>query len=395
MPKSILFFADGTWSGPDRDDNDGVSESTNVYKLYYGLNGRNVSLAEYVDSANEKEKILAENGQVSQVAKYIHGVGDTNNPIRRILGGVFGAGLISRIVRGYTYISRNYEQGDNIILVGFSRGAYTVRALAGLIASEGLLRDSKWLSKEDAYRMGIKVWRNYRGRLKHSHNIILSLMETTIEKIDYLNHVNKDDLVPVGHISAVAVWDTVGALGIPEYYKDKRMDLFKFADNVLNQKVHYGFHAVALDEQREDFTPSLWKRRENVVQMVFPGAHSDVGGGYSTENNESGLSDITLQWMAENLKSIGVSINTPLYLPFNPDVRGVAHKPWLEEPFNKLGVRVRNFKGAAVLGHDAIALRMSGGPVKNAPFESPQQYKPSNWSVPDIAKQLNSAELNR
>ena len=65
------------------------------------------------------------------MAKYLHGVGDSNNFLAKVLGGGFGEGLITRIVRGYTFVSRNYEDGDKIYLVGFSRGAYTARALAG------------------------------------------------------------------------------------------------------------------------------------------------------------------------------------------------------------------------------------------------------------------------
>ncbi|HET8706147.1 MAG TPA: DUF2235 domain-containing protein, partial [Pseudomonadales bacterium] len=210
MSKFILFFADGTWNGPDRDDQDGVSDATNVYKLFYALTGKAVNVKDYIDDSKEKEKMLASNGHVAQVAKYLHGIGDSKNPIKKILGGVFGAGIISRIVRGYTYISRNYDRDDQIILVGFSRGAYTVRALAGLIASEGLLRDAKWLAKEDAYRMGIKVWHRYQKKRHIGTNILLNVLDNLIDKADFLNHVDANDLVPVPAITAVAVWDTVG-----------------------------------------------------------------------------------------------------------------------------------------------------------------------------------------
>src|SRR5262249_50875616 len=123
------------------------------------------------------------------------------------------------------------------------------------------------------------------------------------------------DLVPVDRVSAVAVWDTVGALGIPVYIANgERMDAFRFCDTALSQKVGRGFHAVALDERRNDFRPPLWDPAPNVFQMLFPGAHADVGGGYPVPNDECGLSDGALQWMIQHLTSVGVLFSdTPTY----------------------------------------------------------------------------------
>jgi hypothetical protein len=138
MAKNIVFCADGTWNNPSQNhDGDDVPDPTNVYKFFVCLGG--VESPATLLTANEQEKELVSNGMTVQISKYIHGVGDSRNPIGRIIGGAFGAGVISRIVRGYTFISRNYEPGANIFIVGFSRGAYTARALAGLIASEGVL----------------------------------------------------------------------------------------------------------------------------------------------------------------------------------------------------------------------------------------------------------------
>ena len=133
MSKLIIYCADGTWNGPGQDENDDREpDPTNVYKLFVGLAGQP---ATETRDADEQEKELRQNGRSVQVAKYVHGVGDSRNPIKKLMGGAFGAGTISRIVRGYTFISRNYESGDHIVVAGFSRGAYTARALAGLIGS--------------------------------------------------------------------------------------------------------------------------------------------------------------------------------------------------------------------------------------------------------------------
>src|SRR5271169_5441358 len=160
MPKNIIFCADGTWNGPGEPDTDNKTTSpTNVFKLFLNLDGQDTA-GSYLLEKEQERTLLAPDGALRQTAKYLHGVGDSDNFLVKILGGALGAGLITRIVRGYTYLSRNYVAGDRICLVGFSRGAYTARALAGLISAKGLLDPSKidLSDKEGAYRLGSAVW---------------------------------------------------------------------------------------------------------------------------------------------------------------------------------------------------------------------------------------------
>src|SRR5689334_13337454 len=154
MSKQIIFCADGTWNGPGdssatdidstaQQDPIAESEVTNVVKLFVNLRGQ--VTAETQALKNETETVCRDAaGNALQVAKYLHGVGDSKNPVMKVLGGMFGVGVIARIVRGYTYISRNYEPGDSIHIAGFSRGAYTARALAGMIAKVGLLNNKAY-----------------------------------------------------------------------------------------------------------------------------------------------------------------------------------------------------------------------------------------------------------
>src|SRR5258705_235832 len=161
MDKNVVFLADGTWNSPDQDENsDDSPDYTNVYKLFLALKGTDPAGA--MKSEREQEKAWRADG-IAQVAKYIHGVGDSSNPVTRIVGGVFGVGIISRVVRGNTFISRNYEPGARIHIIGFSRGAYTARALAGLIVSQGLLNQKITQDKELAYRCGKEAWYRYRA----------------------------------------------------------------------------------------------------------------------------------------------------------------------------------------------------------------------------------------
>src|ERR1700722_12152409 len=164
MPKNIVFCADGTWNGPGQPDTDDQnSPASNVFKLFLDLDG--VDTAGTARLAKEQERQLtAADGSVVQIAKYLHGVGDDTNFLAKLIGGGLGVGLITRIVRGYTFVSRNYAAGDKIYIVGFSRGAYTARALAGLISAKGLLSAASvdFDDKDAAYRAGAAVWHDWR-----------------------------------------------------------------------------------------------------------------------------------------------------------------------------------------------------------------------------------------
>ena len=378
MSKLIIFCADGTWDGPGRDGDGGASgPPTNVYKLFLGLAGT----LQGEPLPGETEKQLRFGSDVMQVAKYLHGVGHTRNAISRVLGGAFGAGVISRIVRGYTFVSRNYQPGDGIVLIGFSRGAYTVRALAGMIALQGLLSPALTSDRTAAYRWGAMAWYRYRKECARS-GIADRLAEAVASLPAFLasGALRSADLVPVPRIHAVAVWDTVGALGIPCYVGDSRTDAFRFCDTALSPKVQLGLHAVSLDEQRVDFTPTLWDPRERMMQLAFPGAHADVGAGYPTGNGESALSDVALDWIVQNLRKLEtpVRFRIPFYEPFRPDPAGMAHKPWLHAPFQGCALAPRVLPAESVGEHPAVQARIDAGLVVAEPGEAATRYDPPN-----------------
>jgi uncharacterized protein (DUF2235 family) len=382
MAKNIVFCADGTWNNPNEDENaDQTADPTNVFKLFLCLDG--ALSPEGLLIADEQEKELTSNGATRQVSKYLHGVGDSRNPIRKLFGGAFGAGLISRIVRGYTFISRHYEAGDNIFIVGFSRGAYTTRALAGLIVGQGLLAPHITKDKELAYRRGAEAWYRYRRTATSNPFSLARLAEAAADLPGFLSQrsLTDADLVPVDRIAAVAVWDTVGALGIPRYVGGgtERVDAFKFCDTKLSEKVANGFHAVALDDRRNDFTPTLWDAAANVTQVLFPGAHGDVGGGYTMTDGESGLSDGALRWIMDQLKQVGVVFSDVQPHPIKPNPAGTAHKPWAHKPWTLPGVSLgpRSFP-EGMLEDAAIAARMAAGNVIAEPGENGAAYNPTN-----------------
>jgi uncharacterized protein (DUF2235 family) len=342
MSKNIVFCADGTWNGIANDDNDDNKfECSNVLKLFKSLKG----VPEALNHAqpDEQEKVFTENGQIRQVAKYIHGVGDSNNWLIKNLEGIFGSGTIQRIVRGYTFISRHYRPGDKIFIIGFSRGAYTARALAGMITSQGLLdaeklnlADESDAHKAQAYRWGTTVWADFRRDAKADASWqakLVSFRDTLLGRAS--DPVDPHSMIYFVPVEMVAVWDTVGSMGIPRYNdKDERVDLFRFADTSLNKNVKLGRHAISLDEQRVDFTPVLWDARQGIQQVLFPGAHSDVGGGYPEE--ESGLANGAYHWMHEELAEAGVLLNPHHYLS---DAGALCHCPWFDTKIYKTTAR--------------------------------------------------------
>ena len=350
MAKNIVFCADGTWNGPkdetgasvlDGDDSSGEisdAEVTNVVKLFSNFDG--TVTAESAKLKNEIEKVvIAGDGTVQQVAKYLHGVGDSGNPMVKVLGGTLGFGVIERIVRGYTFVSRYYQPGDRIYLVGFSRGAYTARALGGMIAKVGLLNPASYNpnDKAEAYRYGFAAWSRAKGaqlkgttKLTDAANAVLSFAQSVVGR-----DLPENGLIPDVPIKAIGVWDTVGAMGIPRYAADGRFDLLHFVDNALSDKVELGFHAMSIDERRQDFPVSKWNERQGIEQVWFVGAHADVGGGYAV--GESRLSDSALCWMTEKLARAGVRFaSVQAYVP-SPDSVGISiHEPWTKKPFAKL-----------------------------------------------------------
>ena len=369
MAKQIVFCADGTWNGPSDDatttDIDGTTQNdtairdgdTNVVKLFENLQGRETGTQALQNETELMHRDAA--GALVQAAKYIHGVGDTKNPIMKVLGGVFGAGVIARIIRGYTFISREYEPGDSIHIAGFSRGAYTARALAGMISAVGLLDASKYDTddKSRAYLRGFAAWLKCKGIVFRGDKKLSSLLNTIVDLAGGAvarAALRGGDLIPRVPIKSVGVWDTVGSMGVPNYVKGSRNDFFSFVDTKLSRAVEFGFHAMALDEQRRDFPVTRWDKDARVEQVWFIGAHSDVGGGYGL--TESALSNLALDWMTLKLAGVGVRF---VQLPAGPldsaQFGQPFHTPWKKPPFN-LGAKQRAPKRGDVF-HESVSGR--------------------------------------
>jgi hypothetical protein len=225
----------------------------------------------------------------------------------------------------------------------------------------GLLDPAKYdvNAKMRAYRLGVAAWAKAKSIQLNGAGRLDELAQKTIGLIETLMASNlPDGILRPAPISTVAVWDTVGSMGIPGYVKGQRVDVFRFVDTSLSENVENGVHAMALDEQRCDFPVTKWVQRPvgGITQMWFVGAHADIGGGYPP--TESRLSDLALKWMSEQLQSLGAAFVDPV--AHSPNTSGAEkqpiHAPWTNPPVDHLGCSFRVVDPGEQI-HESVRIR--------------------------------------
>jgi uncharacterized protein (DUF2235 family) len=318
MPKNIVICCDGTAC-------QFAQANTNVIKLYYML-----------DQDQEK-----------QLTYYHPGLGTMepagaltpwSRAITKLLGMAVGYGLSNDIRDVYSFLMEKYCADDRVFLFGFSRGAYTVRAVCSLLHLYGLIRSGNEPLIPYAVRMMMGIDR------ANSKN---AAQEQKVKEYFDLAHgfhvtMSRIDCKPY----FVGVWDTVSSVG----WIANPLHLPFTADN---PDIQYGRHAVSIDEHRAFFRDNLWRQNPSmkqhgpidVKQVWFPGDHCDVGGGYAEA--ESGLSKIALEWMVEEAEAEGLYVdfnrkeevlgrrpnNNPEHQYVRPNYDGPAHES-LKGPWN-------------------------------------------------------------
>ncbi|KAK6346106.1 hypothetical protein TWF730_010437 [Orbilia blumenaviensis] len=264
--KRIVICCDGTWQ--DSDNGDGLP--SNVTRFARAL------------------KSVSDDG-VAQIIYYQSGIGSAYaSKLGRLIAGGTGLGLSEHVREAFVFISNNYHVGDEIHIVGFSRGAFTARSIAGLMGRIGVLT---------------------RRGMENFSKIYEDYINFKLRDDDYIDTQGWERIKGVS-IKTIGCWDTVGALGIPTspiIEKCKCNDKYKFHDTDLTSSTENAFHALALDEHRMPFTPTLWRLPipataerhtdmiPNLKQVWFPGVHTNIGGGYKDQE----LSDLTLVWMID------------------------------------------------------------------------------------------------
>ncbi|KAL8793857.1 MAG: hypothetical protein Q9195_003583 [Heterodermia aff. obscurata] len=243
----------------------------------------------------------------AQIVYYQSGVGSQGGLLMRVAGGLTGEGIKENIREAYSFIATNYINGDEIYLLGFSRGAFTARSVGGMIGDLGLLTKAGLPSFGEIFEDYVhRKDSDYRPHYpdKPFPN------KPPFKDPDYVRQLEERGLTTLNiPIRAIGVFETVGSLGIPRVpwlervgLQSSRMKAFQFYDTTINEHVENAFQALCLDEKRAAFSPALWEKHRNNVtnlkQVWFPGVHSNVGGGYPDQE----IANITLAWMVSQLE---------------------------------------------------------------------------------------------
>ncbi|AFZ23841.1 hypothetical protein Cylst_1558 [Cylindrospermum stagnale PCC 7417] len=340
--KRLVICCDGTWQ-----------QLTNPYPTNV------VKLAQSV-------KPIASDG-VTQIVFYDEGIGTEG---QKLLGGITGLGIDRNIEDGYRFLSLNYVPGDEIYLFGFSRGAYTVRSLAGMIYCSGLLKRPYVTKTHEAYEL-------YRNR---------GVKPRDKAAVEYRESYG--DRVP---ITLLGCFDTVGALGIPGLPAFRRFSnqlnqlnqRYRFHDTTLNKFIGNALHAMAIDEIREIFDVTPMKKHpeaenQRLIQKWFPGEHGCIGGG---KKEHIGLSDTALQWMIDSIGDLKLGLDLdPNLIPtrINPNYECDFKN---DAGFFKLaGIKFRDVSDTIEDLHESVLNRL----------KSRGDYRPKN--LQKILAKLNKVE---
>lgn len=371
---------DGTANNP--------ATPTNVYRLYQEIYE------------------ITKNKDANTIPLYIEGVG---NARASLLGKMAGFGMEEKILEGYKFITQYYRPGDRIYIFGFSRGAHTARSLAGLISYAGIPKledadlDSGWnLKITSEWNIGNKILEFTRKQIDINHvdnwknwkrgdaPILAKLIKDEIESI--LGRSKNIEVQPA-EVEFLGVWDTVpGSQGI-NYFDETDLVCKQHKDSTDNKQryhidsyppIHHIAHAVSKDEKRDQFRPLFLcskKLDEHSVhneeltkldEVVFPGVHADVGGGYEHKNNQ--LPDISLKWMIERLGEHYSSPNLQEFInTLKPKPEGLADLSISDKGGSKFSsCRDRNLPPNITL-HDSITTRDNAGAVPWLYFDNKPQ----------------------
>ena len=328
--KSIVLCADGTWNTPHADLPS--KPDTNVRKFYCAL-------------LNSPQ----------QLKYYDSGVGTDGTPLDHLSGGAMGEGLFQEVQDCYQFLANVYCPGDQIFVFGFSRGAYTARSTAGMIAGFGVPTiNLDNVTVRRIFEASRQSDKEKKTALKTELNAAYALQDVTIKM--------------------VGVWDTVGALGIPGiFFNLLNQKKYGFLDTALHPCIKRAYHAVSIDERRAQFKPTLWTLPDGsfrpndaqVEQVWFPGVHSDVGGGYQ----ECEVSNITLGWMMRKANENGLLFSPAAedeYLSPKPEYAwSLAHDEWKIIPW---GIPEHRHVPTAAVMSNTVQMRL----------DNHKDYRPEN-----------------
>ena len=367
MEKRLLVFSDGTGNSSAK------AEKTNVWRLFQAV----------------------DQSLPDQLAKYDDGVGTSSNKYLATLGGVFGFGLKRNVIDLYKFICRNHEDGDEIYGFGFSRGAFTIRMLIGLISNQGL---PAFRSEEELHANAVLAYRRFRSERFPSWSPVvlaarklrdLVLKPFTGQANEALAAARRD--VPIRFLG---LWDTVAAYEMPVDELKWGISLVIWpmvsADHKLSPLVQRACHALSLDDQRQTFHPIPFDESDEdpeqarISQVWFAGVHSNVGGGYP----EDQLSLVPLDWMISQLKPTGVRLNSTLVTELATDRSAFARiydsraglASYYRYSPRVVDMGTRDGQDVRPVVHGSVVVRMATGSDSYAPISLPSKF---NVLAPD------------
>jgi uncharacterized protein (DUF2235 family) len=308
MARKLVVCCDGTWNTPRNE--------TNVFRTYRFLRERLGSPAE----VTQKDGVRNCGGRAADGSEvllfYDQGVG--TDWFSRLVGGAAGVGLSDNVRDAYHFLGQNFVPGSEIYVFGFSRGAYTARSLCGFIKAAGLLArptvKDVWRAYMDCYATAPRIVARPRG---WSPDRVRSwLAEKAGDAVGQLGGEAVASLArhPGVKIRFIGVYDTVGALGVPlAGTTNVNEPIVGFHDTALGDSVENAVQALAVDERRGPYVPTLWTQAadaaslagQSVLQVWFPGVHSDIGGGYG----DKGIGNITWDFMMRQAVRHGLVID--------------------------------------------------------------------------------------
>jgi Uncharacterized alpha/beta hydrolase domain (DUF2235) len=397
--RNLVVLSDGTGNSA------AASNKTNVWRIYEALD---------LNGAD-------------QIATFGDGVGTSKSKPMQLLGLALGIGVKKNTIQLYKFLCRNYDDDDRIWCFGFSRGAFTVRTLAGLIHHEGLV---SFRNEEELDRNAVAAYRAYRrkafatilpwvvaGRWLRDVTIRLwnkivgarTYDEIKVETFERARH-----LIPIYFLG---VWDTVVAYGLPVDELTQAVDKWvwpmTFRDKSLLTNVRCARHALSIDDERRTFFPLPWDEAEErmlqqhvpglppdrLLQVWFAGVHANVGGGYPDDS----LSRVPLCWMIEQASLKGLRFREDI-VAVQAGLAAAAGRLYNSRSGFGMFYRYQPRDASALMGgerpliHHSVVTRMALGVDGYAPISLPYEldvlppYGPAiGFSAIDAAEQLPTA----
>jgi uncharacterized protein (DUF2235 family) len=334
MARKLVVCCDGTWNTPRTE--------TNIFRTYRFLRERLGNPTELT----QKSGVTTCGGRAGDGSEvllfYDRGVG--TNWFDRLVGGAVGVGLSDNVRDAYHFLGQNFTPGSEIYVFGFSRGAYTARSLCGFIKAAGLLErpteKDVWRAYMDCYATPARIVAQPRGW--NPDRVRSWLVEKAGDAVGRLGGADVASLPRHAGVTIrlIGVYDTVGALGVPlAGTAHVNEPIVGFHDTTLGDSVEHAVQALAVDEKRGPYVPTLWTQAANaaalaghsVLQVWFPGVHSDIGGGYG----DKGIGNITWDFMMRQAAAHGLVIDPnqptpPLSLEALPVQHESFDKTWEE-----------------------------------------------------------------